>query len=403
MGELSLDGRVRSIHGVLPVAIAAKQQGRTQLIVPADNAAEAALVEGLIIYPVHSLEEAILALTRPDQAPCLTEAPAIEPVSPDLHLDYRDVKGQHTAKRALMVAAAGGHNLLMIGPPGSGKTMLARRLPSILPPMDFPSALEVSKIYSIMGQLAPKRGLMTERPFRSPHHSISSAGLAGGSSIPKPGEISLAHHGVLFLDELLEFRRDVLEVLRQPLEDRQVTIARAQQTVTYPASFMLVASLNPCPCGYRGDSLKGCICNPHQVDRYWSRLSGPMLDRMDIHLEVPRLKQDELLSTQTGEDSQSLRQRVVQARLMQQERYLKSGISANSEMRPAHLREFCKLTTDGKNLLKRAIHQLGLSARAYDRILKVARTVADLEGSDTLEPPHLAEAIQYRTLDRPMS
>jgi magnesium chelatase family protein len=315
-------------------------------------------------------------------------------------LDFDDVKGQESARRAIEVAAAGNHNILLVGPPGSGKTMLARRLPSILPPLTFGESLEATKLYSVCGLLNSKRGLITTRPFRSPHHSISHAGLVGGTSNPKPGEISLAHHGVLFLDELLEFKRDVLEVLRQPLEDRVITISRALTSITYPANFMLITALNPCPCGHRGDTLKGCVCSPAQVDRYWNKLSGPLLDRIDLHLEVPRLSNDELVNYRSTESSKDMRLRVVKARHIQQKRFEKSKIFANSQMQPKQIRKFCQLDEPSTVLLKRAINQLGLSARAHDRILKVSRTLADLDASENIKANHLAEAIQYRSLDR---
>lgn len=399
IGELSLDGQVRGVHGVLPFAIAAKQAGKTRLIVPLENVAEAALVEGLRIYPVKSLLEAIEVLKRSSEiAPFET----LQPLQAKLYsgADFADVKGQAYAKRGLEIAAAGGHNLIMIGSPGSGKTMLARRLASILPPMTMAEALETSKIYSISGRLGSQSGLITNRPFRSPHHSISSAGLVGGSSIPKPGEVSLAHHGVLFLDELLEFRREVLEVLRQPLEDRVVTISRAQICLSFPANFMLVASMNPCMCGYRGDLVKPCVCTPGQVARYWNKLSGPLLDRVDIHLEVPRLSEAELLQNRPAESSQAIRERVSQAREIQLKRFKDNGLTVNAQMHPGQLRSFCVLDGLAHGLLQEAIRRLTLSARAYDRILKVARTIADLEQSQNIQVSHLAEAIQFRTLER---
>lgn len=399
VGELSLDGSVRGVQGVLPFAIAAKQSGKTNLIAPRCNAEEAALVHGLNVFPVESLREAVQILTtpakmRPFSHSDISEKPVNFPV------DYADVKGQLYAKRGLEIAAAGGHNLIMIGSPGSGKTMLARRLPTILPPMTFQEALETSKIYSISGRLGAHEGLIRTRPFRSPHHSISSAGLVGGTSIPKPGEVSLAHHGVLFLDELLEFRREVLEVLRQPLEDRMVTISRAQLTLSYPSDFVFVASMNPCLCGFRGDVIKACSCSPKQIERYWSKLSGPLLDRVDIHLEVRRLGETELMQYEPGESSALMRQRVIKARNIQLKRFADTGLTANAQMHPRQLRKFCQLETQGQLLLQQAIHQLHLSARAYDRILKVARTIADLAGVEQIQAKHIAEAIQFRTLDR---
>ena len=401
LGELSLDGTVRAVNSVLPYTIAAKNNGYFKIIVPVENEQEASLVDGVQVYSVQNLLEAVQILTDPgNKKPLQFDSSIMESNDENYNIDFNEVKGQAYAKRALEICAAGNHNILMIGPPGSGKTMLARRLPTILPDLTFNEAIEVTKIYSISGLLPNKKGLITIRPFRSPHHSISNAGLVGGTSIPKPGEISLAHHGVLFLDELLEFRREVLEVLRQPLEDRVVTIARAQISITYPANFMLVASLNPCPCGHRGDMVKPCICTPYQVERYWTKLSGPLLDRIDLHLEVPRLTQDELIQYQTGEVSKQIRQRVITVRKKQLERFKGTDITSNAEMRPKHIKEFCGLNEESKDFLRKAINQLNLSARAYDRILKVSRTIADMEEGKNIEISHIAEAIQYRTLDR---
>jgi magnesium chelatase family protein len=400
VGELSLDGSIRAVSGVLPFAIAAQAAGYQRIFVPCDNAQEASLVEGLAVYPVAHLREAVqlLADRCPSRQAYQRQALVTLPTLPGL--DFSEVKGQAYAKRGLEITAAGGHNLIMVGPPGSGKTMLARRLPTILPPLTFAEALEASKIYSISGRLGLAQGLLPTRPFRAPHHSISNAGLVGGSSHPKPGEVSLAHHGVLFLDELLEFRREVLEVLRQPLEDGVVTLSRAQISLTYPAKFMLIASMNPCPCGYRGDRLKACVCTPHQIARYWGKLSGPLLDRIDIHLEVPRLEDNVLLDPGPSEASTQIRARVEQARTLQVQRFADQGILCNAHMQPRHLRRFCALDTRSQQLLQQALQRLHLSARAYDRILKVARTIADLEASPLIQAHHVAEAIQLRILDR---
>lgn len=398
IGELSLDGNVRGVQGVLPFAIATQQANKKGLIVPYENAAEAALIEGLDIYPVQNLKEAIQIVCEPENAQIYK--PQHDMTEERFMLDYSEVKGQNYAKRGLEIAAAGAHNLIMIGPPGSGKTMLARRLPSILPPMTLPECLETSKIYSITGKMSQGNRIIRQRPFRSPHHSISSAGLVGGSSIPKPGEVSLAHNGVLFLDELLEFRREVLEVLREPLEDHVVSISRAQMRLSFPANFILIASMNPCMCGYRGDLAKACVCTVKQIDRYWNKLSGPLLDRVDIHLDIPRLQESELMQRQDSESSQAIRERVVQAHHIQLKRFEGSGIHSNSQMSPKHLKAYCQLDEIGQGLLQQAIRRLSLSARAYDRILKVSRTIADLDGETQIHAQHLAEAIQFRTLDR---
>lgn len=400
VGELSLDGSIRPVNGVLPFAIAAQAGGYRHLFVPCENAQEASLVDGLRVYPVGHLREAVQLLGEGCPVHQVYQRQPLLNTAPLLGHDFSEVKGQAYAKRGLEITAAGGHNLIMVGPPGSGKTMLARRLPTILPALTFAEALEASKIYSISGRLGLNQGLLPMRPFRAPHHSISNAGLIGGSSHPKPGEVSLAHHGVLFLDELLEFRREVLEVLRQPLEDGVVTISRAQFSLTYPAAFMLIASMNPCPCGYRGDRLKSCVCTPHQIARYWGKLSGPLLDRVDIHLEVPRLEEQMLLAPAPSESSEQIRQRVECARALQRERFAGQGILCNAHMQPRHLRTFCSLDTRSQQLLQQALQRLHLSARAYDRILKVARTIADLDASEGIQVQHIAEAIQLRVLDR---
>ena len=407
VGELGLDGSVRPIPGMLPVAILARERGIPNLILPAANAAEAAVVEGVNVYPVSSLLD-VLELLNTSVVGVIQREP-YRVVTEDLlgkleqfTVDFSDVRGQQTAKRALEVAAAGSHNILMIGPPGSGKTMLAKRLPSILASLSFEEALETTKIHSVAGVLEAGGGLVTQRPFRAPHHTISDAGLIGGGIVPRPGEVSLAHNGLLFLDELPEFPRNVLEVLRQPLEDHTVTIARASMSLNFPARFMLAAAMNPCPCGFFNDKSRECLCTPPMIQRYVAKISGPLLDRIDIHIEVPAVQYKELRGGAAAEGSTHIRARVMAARERQRQRFRKHGekIYANAQMNTRQIRAHCELGADAERLLERAMQQQGLTARAHDRILKVARTIADLEGTESLTVAHLAEAIQYRTLDR---
>ncbi len=405
-GELGLNGEVRSITGVLPMALGAREAGKTAFLVPRANAAEAAVVEGLQVFPVESLADAVDWIQNGNRAPqeAHFSPDALENAHGDI--DWADVKGQEAVKRALEVAAAGGHNILLVGAPGSGKTLLSRRLPTILPPLLLEEALEVTKLYSVAGLMPSGQSLVSSRPFRSPHHTVSHAGLVGGGSFPRPGEISLAHHGVLFLDELPEFHRDVLEVMRQPLEDGQVSIARAAQSLTFPARFQLVAAMNPCPCGSllsnheRIPNVKPCTCTAPQIRRYLSRISGPLLDRIDIHIEVPRLSPEELMNKRGGESSAMVRGRVVAARRRQVARMGCVGVSCNAHMKAKELRQHCEMDDSTKELLKTAINQFSLSGRGYDRILKVARTIADLEAEDAVQMHHIAEAINYRSFDR---
>jgi len=403
IGELSLDGNLRPVRGVLPVAIACWKDELDGLILPYENAKEAAIIEELNVFPATSLNEVVNFLEgKIEIEPVKVDKKEIFAQLNESPVDMYDVKGQFHVKRALEVAAAGGHNVLMLGPPGSGKTMLARRIPTILPGLTLEESLETTKIHSVAGLIGSRKGVVTSRPFRSPHHTISDVALIGGGSYPKPGEVSLSHNGVLFLDELPEFKKSVLEVLRQPLEDEIVTISRATQSLEFPAKFMMVASMNPCPCGYFGSNVEGhaCSCPIANIQRYRSRISGPLLDRIDIHVEVPAVKYEELSGLPTGEKSESIRQRVNNSRDIQLERFAGEKIYSNSQMNPKQIRKHCQLGDESKNVLKMAMDKMGLSARAFDRILKVSRTIADLEESENITVAHISEAVQYRSLDR---
>jgi len=395
-GELSLDGGLRPIRGALSMAVCARQQGIRNMIVPRENGREAAVVEGVRVHAVASLPEAVERIGKWDQFAVVERERTNGRGTPSTLLDFRDVKGQHAAKRALEVAAAGDHNLLMIGPPGSGKTMLARRLAGVLPALTFPEAIETTMIHSVAGLLGPEQGLLQERPFRSPHHIISDAGMVGGGSgVPRPGEVSLSHHGVLFLDELPEFARNTLEALRQPVEEGTVTVSRASMTLSFPSRFMLVAAMNPCPCGYYGDQTRECRCTPPIIQRYVGKISGPLLDRIDIHVEVPAVRYKEMRSEEAGEESAAMRERVERAREVQKQRG-----HYNARLPGRAVRKHCRLDEAGERLLEKAMERMGLSARAHDRVLRVARTIADLGGEESVRARHVAEAVQYRSLDR---
>lgn len=402
VGELALSGEVRRVRGVLPIALRAREEGIRRLFVPEDCGEEAAVVEGLQVFPVRHLRDVVDFLDGEHELTPLTlDVGGLFEQFQSYPLDFEEVKGQEGARRALEVAVAGGHNLLMIGSPGTGKSMIAKRIPTILPPLTLTESLEATKIHSIAGTLPPHQALVARRAFRSPHHTVSDAGLLGGGTHPMPGEVSLAHHGVLFLDELPEFARNVLEVMRQPLEDGAVTIARAAATVTFPSSFMLVAAMNPCPCGYYGDPKKDCHCTAQQIQRYRNRVSGPLLDRIDIQIDVPAVRYEELTSLKKGETSADIRARVIRARQLQEDRFRDHPrVHCNAGMGTRELNEVCRLDEQGHQMLRMAMDELALSARAFDRILKVSRTLADLEEAESIQPNHLAEAIQYRSLDR---
>jgi magnesium chelatase family protein len=401
LGELSLDGRVKPVKGSLPMALAAREAGYSAIIVPQDNGLEASVVGDIDVLPVSTLSQVVEFLRgRGGVAPAKADIQAIFEKQGSFDVDFSEVRGQEHVKRALEIAAAGGHNLIMIGPPGSGKTMLVKRLPTILPPITFEEAIETTKVFSVVGMLEKGQALITGRPFRSPHHTISDAGLIGGGHFPRPGEVSLAHHGVLFLDELPEFKKHVLEVLRQPVEDMKVTISRASSALTYPASFMLVAAMNPCPCGYFGDPRHACRCTYPQIHRYRSKISGPLLDRIDIHVEVPAVPYKDLLQDAQAEPSAEIRRRVTRAREIQAARFARTRIFCNAKMGSRHIRIHCRIDDASRSLLESAIHKLGLSARAFNRVLKIARTIADLEGAADIGVAHISEAIQYRNLDR---
>jgi magnesium chelatase family protein len=401
VGELSLDGKLRPVRGVLSIAMLARDRKIPCVFVPPGNGREAAVVDGITVYPMRTITEVVDFINGTKTvSPVRVEQPSRQDDHHPRGEDFRDVRGQFHAKRAIEVAMAGGHNVLMVGPPGSGKTMLAKRIPSILPPMSFEESLETTRIHSVTGLLPSETGVITTRPYRAPHHTISDAGLVGGGTVPRPGEVSMAHNGVLFLDELPEFPRNVLEVMRQPLEERRVTIARAQMTLTFPASFVLVAASNPCPCGFANDTRRECFCTPPQIQRYMSKISGPLMDRIDIQIDVPAVPYKELANAHAAESSEAIRARVVAARNIQHRRFFDEKVYTNAQMGPRLIRKYCVLSVEGEKIMENAVTKLGFSARGYDRILKVARTICDLAGEEDVSPKHLSEAVQYRTLDR---